>query len=196
MDSPKVSVICLSYNHENFIRETLDSVVNQDYPNMEIIIIDDCSTDNTTSIIEEFIKAFPSIQYLRNEKNSGNCKSFNKALKMASGKVVRCGQERTRLYIMYFEELSLRAKISAEKTLHAEALQENLFSQTTMLTVCACFSLGEIKFSLLQILNLLPMEDLILGTFLTCKDESELHHLLVHLNVQVKFFMPALHQGL
>ena len=51
-DNPLVSIICLSYNHEKFVVETLNSVVNQNYSPIELIIVDDCSSDTTKSIIE------------------------------------------------------------------------------------------------------------------------------------------------
>lgn len=55
-DTPLVSIIAISYNHEKFARETLDSIISQDYPNTELIIIDDRSSDNSVEIIQNWIK--------------------------------------------------------------------------------------------------------------------------------------------
>ena len=85
---PFVSVICLCYNHEPFIAETLNSVLAQSYPNIEILIIDDASTDKSKIIIQEFAKKNPSVKTNYLSKNQGNCKAFNIALKQAKGKYV------------------------------------------------------------------------------------------------------------
>jgi glycosyltransferase involved in cell wall biosynthesis len=82
---PLVSVICLCYNHARFLKEALDSVLNQTYPNLEILVVDDLSTDNSREIIEEYVQRFPQIKYLPNEKNLGNCAAFNRAYRLSKG---------------------------------------------------------------------------------------------------------------
>jgi glycosyltransferase involved in cell wall biosynthesis len=84
-DNPLVSIICLSYNHEKFVVETLNSVVNQNYLPIELIIVDDCSSDATKSIIEDWLLSHPDVLFIANEVNLGNTKSFNNALKIAKG---------------------------------------------------------------------------------------------------------------
>ena len=60
MDNIKVSVICLTYNHQKYIRQCLESLVNQETDfNYEIIVHDDASTDNTADIVREFEKQYP-----------------------------------------------------------------------------------------------------------------------------------------
>jgi glycosyltransferase involved in cell wall biosynthesis len=83
--NPLVSVICLCYNHADYVTESLDSVLNQEYKNIEIIIIDDCSTDNSVPVIDEWLQKYPSILFIKNKTNLGNTKSFNKALEIAKG---------------------------------------------------------------------------------------------------------------
>ena len=78
-----VSIIMPSYNTALYIEETIQSVLNQTYPNWELIIVDDCSNDNTDEVLEK-IKD-PRIHYLKNEKNSGAAVSRNKALREAKG---------------------------------------------------------------------------------------------------------------
>ncbi len=80
-----VTIICLSYNHEKFVLETLNSVVNQNYSPIELIIVDDCSSDATKSLIEDWLLSHPNVTFIPNEVNLGNTKSFNNALKMAKG---------------------------------------------------------------------------------------------------------------
>ncbi|TDO69799.1 glycosyl transferase family 2 [Flavobacterium chryseum] len=85
MQNKLVTVICLCYNHEKFVTESLLSVINQDYAFIELIIVDDYSTDNSKNIIKEWLLNYPEAQFIANETNLGNTKSFNKALKLANG---------------------------------------------------------------------------------------------------------------
>ncbi|MDX5396863.1 MAG: glycosyltransferase family 2 protein, partial [Hymenobacteraceae bacterium] len=82
---PLVSVICLCYNHARFLEEALQSVLAQTYKNIEIIVVDDFSTDNSASIIDRFCEKHPKITFIRNEKNYGNCRSFNTAWRQSKG---------------------------------------------------------------------------------------------------------------
>lgn len=81
-----VSIITPSYNTAKFIGETIRSVQAQTYPNWEMIIVDDCSTDNTDEVVAEYQKADERIRYFKNEKNSGAAVSRNKALREAKGR--------------------------------------------------------------------------------------------------------------
>jgi glycosyltransferase involved in cell wall biosynthesis len=87
-NTPLVSVICLCYNHEKYVLESLNSVLNQNYKNIELIIADDYSTDNSVANIEIFLENHPSISFIQNETNLGNTKTFNKALQFAKGKYI------------------------------------------------------------------------------------------------------------
>lgn len=82
---PLVSIICLCYNHDDFVVESLNSVLNQNYQPIEMIIIDDCSTDKSVAVIEKWLENLQNITFIKNTKNLGNTKSFNKAAKMAKG---------------------------------------------------------------------------------------------------------------
>ncbi|HWZ23069.1 MAG TPA: glycosyltransferase [Cytophagaceae bacterium] len=82
---PLVSIICLCYNHEKFLEEALLSAINQEYPNKEIIIVDDFSTDSSVLIIEKLVAQYPEIMFISNEHNMGNCQSFNKAFEKSRG---------------------------------------------------------------------------------------------------------------
>lgn len=82
----KVSIIMPNYNCENFIGETIKSVLNQTYENWELLIVDDCSTDNSVEIIKSFCDIDNRIKLFVNEQNSGAASSRNWALREASGK--------------------------------------------------------------------------------------------------------------
>ena len=82
---PKVSVIIPAYNAEKYIAETIESVLAQNYPNIELIIVNDGSTDSTEKIIKD---KYPSTNYIY-QKNSGGCSSpRNKGLKYSSGSLI------------------------------------------------------------------------------------------------------------
>lgn len=78
-----VSIIMPSFNTALYIKETIKSVLNQTYTNWELIIVDDCSTDNTDEILSTINDK--RIRYFKNEKNSGAAVSRNKALLEARG---------------------------------------------------------------------------------------------------------------
>lgn len=81
-----VSIIMPSFNTAQFIRQSIQSVLNQTYTNWELIIVDDCSTDNTMEVIEAI--ADSRIRVFQNTINSGAAVSRNKALREAKGKWV------------------------------------------------------------------------------------------------------------
>ena len=81
-----VSIITPTWNCARFICETIRSVQAQTYQNWEMIISDDCSTDNTREVIEPYLKANSRIKYICNSKNSGAAITRNNALKHAKGK--------------------------------------------------------------------------------------------------------------
>lgn len=85
---PKVSVILSTYNGSKFIGRAIESVLNQNFQDFELIIIDDGSTDNTFQIINQWAKKDKRIIILKNEKNLGVPKSLNRGLKVAKGEYV------------------------------------------------------------------------------------------------------------
>lgn len=82
---PLVSIFLSAYNVEAYIEECMNSLVNQTYPNIEIIVIDDCSTDQTYSILQRFAKQDNRVRLFRNEVNLHIPKSLNFALSKVSG---------------------------------------------------------------------------------------------------------------
>lgn len=88
MKNPLVSVICLCYNQARFVRDTLDSVIGQTYTNLEIVVVDDASTDQSKQVIKDWLKPYPSIAFINLKENLGNTTAFNKGLALARGKYV------------------------------------------------------------------------------------------------------------
>ena len=81
---PKISVVIPSFNQGSFIEETILSIINQKYPNLELIIIDALSEDNTLEIVKKY---FESITYFVSEKDNGQSDALNKGFKIASGEI-------------------------------------------------------------------------------------------------------------
>jgi glycosyltransferase involved in cell wall biosynthesis len=85
----KVSVIIPNYNHAAYLKQRIDSVLNQTLQPAEIIILDDCSTDNSVEIIEEYVSQYPNICFKKNELNSGSTfAQWNKGVDLAKGDLV------------------------------------------------------------------------------------------------------------
>ncbi|WOK08137.1 glycosyltransferase [Imperialibacter roseus] len=83
-----VSIILVCYNQEQFVAEAIESVFEQSYGNIQLIIVDDCSTDNSQYVIREAIKGRPEIQFIANSENAGNCAAFNSGMVMATGEFI------------------------------------------------------------------------------------------------------------
>lgn len=83
-----VSVVMPTYNCASFIQEAVESVVAQTYPSWELIIVDDCSTDNTKAVLAPYLAKYPNIHYTCLEKNSGPAVARSEALKQAKGDYV------------------------------------------------------------------------------------------------------------
>ncbi|MGC8482815.1 MAG: glycosyltransferase family 2 protein [Thermodesulfobium sp.] len=90
MEKSLVTIAMPAYNHEKFVQEAIKSVIDQNYENIEFIIINDCSTDNTHSKICEMIdickNRFVRFEYINSDKNNGIAKTLNKCLKWAQGR--------------------------------------------------------------------------------------------------------------
>lgn len=86
MECDLVSVIMPSYNSSKYIKASIKSVLGQEYKNLELIIVDDCSKDNTVDIIKSFSDT--RIKLFVNETNQGAALSRNKALREAKGKYI------------------------------------------------------------------------------------------------------------
>ncbi len=83
-----VSVITPSYNSEKFIAQTIESVINQTYTNWEMIIIDDCSSDNSVEIITSFQRIDKRIKLIKLEGNQGAAVARNKGIELSKGRFI------------------------------------------------------------------------------------------------------------
>lgn len=85
--SPLVSVICLCYNHKSYLEEAIGSVLSQTYPNIEIIVVDDASTDGSKQVLRGICKE-NNLRFLDLQVNIGNCAAFNKGFFQSKGKYI------------------------------------------------------------------------------------------------------------
>lgn len=87
-NSPKISIVIPSYNKVDYISYTLDSIVEQDYKNYELIIQDGGSTDGSVKIIEEYAKKYPKLISWVSKKDKGQVDAINKGMKKAKGEIL------------------------------------------------------------------------------------------------------------
>ena len=106
----KVSIIIPVYNVENYLRKCLDSIINQTLKEIEIICIDDCSTDNSYSILEEYSKIDSRIIIIKNDVNKGSGNTRNVGIEKAKGEYIGFIDSDDFINDIYFEELYNTAK--------------------------------------------------------------------------------------
>lgn len=87
MSNKLVSIAMATYNGEKYLREQLDSIYSQTYKNIEVVVCDDCSTDTTVKILEEYQQKH-GLKYYVNEKNLGYSKNFEKVASLCSGEYI------------------------------------------------------------------------------------------------------------
>ncbi len=112
MNDNLVSIITPLYNSEEFVRETIESVLKQSYQNWEMIIVDDSSSDNGPAIVKEYSKLDPRVKLIRLEDNSGPAIARNAAIEESRGR-----------YIAFLDSDDLWKEDKLEKQI--EFMQEN-----------------------------------------------------------------------
>lgn len=89
MDHILVSICIPTYNGEKFLHECIDSAINQSYRNIEIIIVDDCSTDKTYDIAKAYTAKDSRIKMVRNENNLGLVDNWNRCIELSKGEWIK-----------------------------------------------------------------------------------------------------------
>jgi glycosyltransferase involved in cell wall biosynthesis len=85
VNKPRVSIGLPVYNGQRYLKETLDSILAQTFTDLELIICDNCSTDQTQQICEEYASADPRVRYHRNARNLGIAPNYNKCFELSVG---------------------------------------------------------------------------------------------------------------
>jgi glycosyltransferase involved in cell wall biosynthesis len=88
MKSPKISVVIPSFNKASYIEKTLDSIFDQKYPNLEVVIQDGGSTDGTLEIIRRFVQKYPKLIRLESKKDKGQLDAVNTGMQKTSGEII------------------------------------------------------------------------------------------------------------
>ncbi len=88
MDQPLVTVICTVYNQFAYVERSLRSVFEQTYARLELLVIDNGSTDGSLGVVQRVIKDFPNAAVIANPENKGLCKAFNQGLRLARGRYI------------------------------------------------------------------------------------------------------------
>ena len=104
LPQPTLSVLMTNYNHAHFLPESLGAILAQSYRPMEIIVIDDCSTDNSVEVIESFAREEPRLRLVRNERNQGVNHNANRLLKLSSGEYIYYGAADDKILPGLFEK--------------------------------------------------------------------------------------------
>jgi len=87
--NPKVSICIPTYNYAKYIAECIESVISQTYKDFELIIVDNCSVDNTEEIVKSYISSSNKVKYFCNTENIGMTANWNRCLELASGEYVK-----------------------------------------------------------------------------------------------------------
>ncbi|NJN41578.1 MAG: glycosyltransferase [Flammeovirgaceae bacterium] len=88
MTSPLVTVICICYNHARFVEEAIQSVFDQTYTPIQLIVLDDASIDTSREVILDCLKDHPDVLFIRNERNRGHTRTFNQGINEAQGEFI------------------------------------------------------------------------------------------------------------
>ena len=121
----KVSIIIPIYNVEQYLAQCLDSVINQTYKNIEIICVNDCSTDNTAQVISEYGKFHQNLRLINHETNRRQGGARNTGVKVAEGDYI--------LYIDADDTFESNALPLLKKELEkSNSLNKTCFFKTTL----------------------------------------------------------------
>ncbi len=88
IQQPLVSIALCTYNGGPYIRQQLDTLVGQTYANIELVVVDDCSTDDTVAILKEYAAKYPQVKLHHNPGNLGYIKNFEKAISLTQGQLI------------------------------------------------------------------------------------------------------------
>ncbi len=86
--SPKISVCIPTFNHGHFLKDAIDSVLAQTYTDFELVVVDNCSTDDTARVVRAYVARDRRIRYVRNPVNVGAQNNLNRCIELASGEYV------------------------------------------------------------------------------------------------------------
>lgn len=141
-----LSVVICNYNHAHYLPVALQAILDQSYRPLEVIVIDDGSTDNSVDVVEDFARKDPIVRLYRNEKNQGPLLSANRGLNLAQGEYVYWGAADDRVCPGFFEKsMELLAQFpqaglcSALLQLIGESGEDKGWIRSPVISQTACF---------------------------------------------------------
>ena len=119
MENSLVSIAMATYNGERYVAKQLESILAQTYKNIEVIVCDDASSDDTVSIIEAFAKKDARVRLIKNENTLGYVKNFEKAISLCRGEYIALADQDD----IWMEEkiATLKAEIGDASLIHSDA---------------------------------------------------------------------------
>lgn len=121
----KISVIIPVYNVEPYLRRCLESVCNQTLENIEIICVDDFSTDNSAKILQEYVAKYPNLKAVYFQKNQGVSSARNMGLNLAQGQYVAFVDSDDEIDLNFYEKLYTKAKETDADLVKGQAIEIN-----------------------------------------------------------------------
>lgn len=125
LNDPIVTVYIPTYNRSALVKRAIESVLEQTEKNLEVIVVDDNSPDNTQEVVSEISRQYPNVRYIRNDENRGACYNRNVAIKHAKGKFVTGLDDDD-----YFLSHRIESFLEAWKTKHPDTIA--LFDDVTI----------------------------------------------------------------
>lgn len=175
MKDELISVITPVYNAETYISVTIDSVMNQTYSNLEHILVDDCSSDMSETIIKKLAEKDSRIKYIKLKENSGAAVARNKGLENAKGR-----------YIAFIDSDDIWKKEKLEKQLSFMKSNQHVFTYTNYETITVE---GEIKKNNMRVPDKINYTGLLKNTAIACST------VMIDQKAIGKFRMPLVRKG-
>jgi len=113
MPEPFVSVIVLTFNHERFVSDCLESILSQDYSEFEVIVSDDASTDSTGQIVAKYADKDPRLKFFSSHLNRGPAENFRFALNRSKGELIALCEGDD--HWVGFDKISVQVRMMAEE---------------------------------------------------------------------------------
>lgn len=136
-NQPLISVITPAYNAARFIGEAIESVQNQTYSNWEMVIVDDCSTDETVEVVENYRKNDARIRLEQLEENSGSAVARNTSMKHAKGRYIafldsddRWLPDKLEKQLAFMQEKDIAFSFTTYVRMHEDGTLTNALSNT------------------------------------------------------------------
>ncbi|MBF4492884.1 glycosyltransferase family 2 protein [Flavobacterium sp. MR2016-29] len=144
---PLVSVIVPNYNHEKYLTERLNSVYNQTYHNFEVILLDDCSTDNSREILSHYAGNQKTAHCIFNKINTGNTfKQWNKGISLAKGDLIWIAESDDFCDNYFLEKLTIPFQDSEIVLSYCQSNRVNEFGDVTGTWITHTDNLNETLF--------------------------------------------------